>query len=430
MTDHPTLTSVGSPPLADGGRLAQSEGGRRHTVQKFAAFIAHLFNGSDLEDEIVVLNYGEIYQKLTRLLEANPSYRDDVAGGRFCRADAWDEANALTNFYFDRILDRPLGINRGKTSSVTFDLLLAMLQRCASEAVAGAKLERRGDAADDGGGNVTSLDPDVRELSASIAALLARPADSDASAAYDEAPTLRLQNHTAALPRTLSMWQAATSAPRRVRQLKQGPEFLGFCSKMINAVETANRPCLELLNVGLCPGDWLDEVPLNQLRAIGRLVRRVLNQSEEEVILAKASPEMWQQAWNQEQVPRFDTLEAFLASPMAQALTGKSTAKVFVNELPDDDILEQDGEDADPESQMLSSPDEFSRLLRLAREANAIDEREEQVMIALFAGEDLATLADHPEYSGMIGKQQRTVERFITELQDRLLNFARRQQPA
>jgi hypothetical protein len=428
MNDQPTLTVVSSTSAPDGGGSTSVDGSRRHTVQKFAAFIAHLFNGSDQDSDIVVLNYGEIYQKLTRLLEVNASYRNDVAGGRYCNADAWGEANALTNFYFDRILDRPLGINRGKKSSVTFDLLVSMLQRCASEAVSCAELKPHLDG--DGGGNVTSMDPDVRELISNVGALLARPHgdETDATTAYDDPPTLKLNSHALPLPQTLSMWQAATAAPRRVRQLQKGPEFLGFCSKMINAVETANRPCLELLNVGLCPGDWLDEVPLNQLRAIGRLVRHVLNQSEDEVSLAEASPDMWQLAWDNEPVPRFDTVEAFLASPMAQALTGKTTAMVFENELPEDDLLEQDGEDADPESQMLSSPDEFARLLALARGAGVIDEREENVMIALFQGEDLATLSDHPEYASMIGKQQRKVERFITELQEKLLEFARRQQ--
>lgn len=426
MNDQPTLTIVGSTASPGEAGDGQNEGRRRHTVQKFAAFIAHLFNGSDEDADIIVLNYGDIYQKLTRLLEVKAAYRDDVAGGRYCRAEAWSEANALTNFYFDRILDRPLGINKGKTSSVTFDLLLSMMQRSASETVACAQLESNG--GDGAGSGVTSLDPDVRELMSNLAGLLAQPCDHDLASAYADPPALSLGAHAITLPRTLSLWQAATAAPRRVRQLPQGPEFLAFCSKMINAVETANRPCLELLNVGLCPGDWLDEVPLNQLRAIGRLVRHVLNQSDEEVSLAQATEAMWQAAWTAEPVPRFDTVEDFLASPMAQALTGKTTANVFVSELPDDDILEQDGAPADPEAQMLSGADEFIRLLSVARKANVIEEREEQVMLALYRGEDLATLSEHPEYSVMIGKQQRKVERFIEELQERLLEFAQRQQ--
>ncbi len=425
MNDQPTLTVVSSTDAPAESGAVPNEGRRRHTVQKFAAFVAHLFNGSDEDGEIVVLNYGDIYQKLTRLLEVNVSYRDDVAGGRYCRGEAWTEANALTNFYFDRILDRPLGINKGKASSVTFDLLLSMIQRCASEAVAGARLERQRDTS---GTAVTSLDPDVRELMSNVGGLLAGTHNPELKASHDEPPTMVLGAHAVALPRTLSLWQAATAAPRRVRQLPQGPEFLAFCSKMINAVETANRPCLELLNVGLCPGDWLDEVPLNQLRAIGRLVRHVLNQSEQEVALAQASDDMWQAAWNAEPVPRFDSVGDFLASPMAQALTGRTTANVFVSDLPEDDVLEQDGEPSDPEAQMLSSADEFTRLLSVAREANVIEEREEQVMLALYRGEDLATLSDHPEYSSMIGKQQRKVERFITDLQERLLDFSQRQQ--
>ena len=425
MNDQPTLTVVGSNEAPTDAGAAWHHGRRRHTVQKFAAFVAHLFNGSDEDGGTVVLNYGDIYYKLTGLLETNASYRDDIAGGRHCRGEAWSEANALTNFYFDRILDRPLGINRGKASSVTFDLLLTMVQRCASQAVAGAQLGKHGG---DSGNIATPLDPDLRELLSNIGGLLAQPRNPDLNVAYDEPPTLSLGAQAVALPRTLSLWQAATAAPRRVRQLPQGPEFLAFCSKMINALETANRPCLELLNVGLCPGDWLDEVPLNQLRAIGRLVRHVLNQSDEEVTLAHAGDDMWRAAWAAEPVPRFDGVEAFLASPMAQALTGKTAANVFVGELPEDDILEQDGAPIDPEAQMLSSADEFTALLSVARKANVIEAREERVMLALYEGQDLATLADHPEYSGMIGKQQRKVERFITELQERLLDFAQRQQ--
>ena len=425
MSDQPTLTVVDAASAKDHGGASQVEGSRRHTVQKFAAFIAHLFNGSDRNDDILVLNYGEIYQKLTRLLEVNAAYRDDVAGGRFCSTETWSEANALTNFYFDRILDRPLGINRGKTSSVTFDLLLAMLQRCASDAVADARLEppRGGDT---NGGNVTSLDPDVRELISNVGSLLAQPPDPGLAAAYDVPPTLMMSAYSLPLPQTLSVWQAATAAPRRVKQLKQGPEFLRFCSKMINAVETANRPCLELLNIGLCPGDWLDEVPLNQLRAIGRLVRRVLNHSDDKVTLADISDDIWRAAWDEEKVPRFDTVEAFLASPVAQALTGRATSMVITGELPSDDVLEHSGGEPSPEDDVISGAEEFARMLALARDANVIDESEQKIMLALYQGETLTTLADHPEYSGMIGKQQRKVERFISELQERLLDFARR----
>lgn len=427
MNDQPTLSPAGAESPDKQRKPAAADRSRRHTVQKFAAFLAHLFNGSDQDEDVVVLNYGDIFQRVTRLLEANPTYHNEVAGARYCMAEGWDEANVLTSFYFDRIIDRPLGINRGKRSSVTFDLLLSMLQRCASEAVAVACLERE-ESNTAAGGNVTPFDPDMRELLTNMGALLAHAAPR--SGAYDDPPVLRLGGQGAELPQTLSVWQAATAAPRRIRRLEQGPVFLEFCSRVINAVETANRPSLELLNIGLCPGDWLDEVPLNQLRAIGRLIRRVLNHQEGDVRLAEVAPNVWAQAWAEEPVPKFDSVEDFLASPMAQALTGRATAVVIAGELPEDDLLEQDGEASDPEQHVLCGAEEFARLLALAREANVIEQREAAFMRALFEGEPLAALAEHPEYKDMIGKQQRKVDRFVAGLQDRLLEFAGRQHSA
>lgn len=408
-------------PAAAAPRKVPRTGSRRQAVKRFGAYVAHLLNGSGSAAEVVLLNYGTLYVEILASLARNARFRTQIVGAE---AGGKEEADAAASFYFDRVLDRALGINPGKRSSVVFDLLLAGVRRSPAVGLAEARLVALTPATGDAEAAAVPFDPELREFSANVRALTARRRGAsdhtrDPASAHDrhsDPPAIEARGHRIALPPALSVWDAVSTPPRRLRKLTAGPVFLGFCSKVIGAVESAHRPYLELLNLGLRPADWLDRLPVNQVRAIGALTKAAREGSE----VRTPSIERWRQAWALHPVPHFRSVEEFLASPVGRAIVGSSPPIRSV------ELEEELHPDAAQEDEVeLCDGAEFSKLLAMAQRDRAIDALEQEVMQRLYEGESLAELCRRAEFGARIGRQRRKLEAFVEDLEQRLLAYAR-----
>lgn len=385
---------------------------RRTHVQLFAARLAHILNASDAPASRVLLNYGLVYDEVIKLLARQPQIRDDVVGlPQFPEPGDPDEAAEV---YFERVVNRPLGIQPGKTSSAVFDLLAALLRRGASNAAGTAEIVvgRTGGPAADGG---EPLDRWMRHIQAEIAKRHGRqPGPEDA---VDAQPYLRIGAVVIGLPVRLSIWDSILVSPPLIAPIRDRERFLSFCARVINAVETANRHYFELLNLGLYPPDWLDEVSVNQARAVGRLCRRAQAISGKprysDIPVAD-----WRAAWEDEKVPRCASVEAFLESVLGRALTGPAPGRVAAVDggMLADTAWSEDAEILDAAA--------FARMLDRCRENGVIDAYETGLMERLFEGETIETLRADPEFQRRVGKQGAKIDRFIAELTARLVDFA------
>src|SRR5579863_5817456 len=90
----------------------------RDIVAYFAGHLANLANGNDAladDEEFVVVKPFHLYERVRRLLTGNRRYSDGLLG-------VWaypppDGAEEAAEFYFDRVLDRPIAARRGEPTS-------------------------------------------------------------------------------------------------------------------------------------------------------------------------------------------------------------------------------------------------------------------------------------------------------------------------
>ena len=182
----------------------------RDIVAYFAGHLANLANGNDTlgdGDEIVVVKPFHLYERVRRLLTVNKRYSEGLVGvWAYPPPDGVEEA---AEFYFDRVLDRPIAARRDEPTSA--DNLAALIATRAAGPIA----------------------PPPR----------------------DEA---------------LSTWKALVGGPARRRRFRETSELFELSNRILKCLDAANRPYAETLRLGLCPKEWLvgdDAAGVNTLKA-------------------------------------------------------------------------------------------------------------------------------------------------------------------
>lgn len=278
-------------------------------VDRLAAHLAHLLNDADAEH--IWLEPGVIYARLMQVLATRYA-----ATLLFQPSYAWRmSADEAADRYFDSTICRKLKLSGKAPWSVAHRLYLALVRRLPAEGWQAAELVRcpvptgvppslATQAL------ATRLDKVGRGISAGNAAQQIRDRDGPL--------WIRAGDLWLALPEEMSLWDALLAIPPRLRALPAGEPFNAFCSVMIDALRTANRPVQELLALGhgLCPFDWLDAVSTSQVRSL----RRFLATLPGSPCLADLSTQAITLHWQQQPVAGFRHADQFLASELCQAL--------------------------------------------------------------------------------------------------------------
>jgi hypothetical protein len=159
---------------------------------------------------------------------------------------------------------------------------------------------------------------------------------------------LTLSGHRFEVAEEMSVWDAIGCAPSPLKPLGEG-EFLAFSQRVIQAVETANRPYGILVSLGLRPdSDWeglsinTAKRALTFLNALGA---------------HKHSVKAWEAAWVEHTVPGFDSAREFYNSELGAVL----------RRVPPDD----DGEGEEPK---LLERIEYRQMVERARAEGVIDQ--------------------------------------------------------
>jgi len=359
-------------------------------VARLAAHLAPLLNDTDAEH--LWLEPGLIYARMMQVLATRyassllfqPSY-----GWRMSADEAADR-------YFDSTICRKLKLSGKAPWSVAHRVYLALVRRLPAEGWQSAELVRcpepLGMLASPATQALTlRLDKVGREISAGNAARQIRDRDGPL--------WIRAGELWLALPEEMSIWDALLAVPPRLRTLSAGESFNAFCSVMIDALRTANRPVQELLALGhgLCPFDWLDAVSTSQVRSL----RRFLASLPDATTLADLSAEAITQHWQQQPVAGFRDAAQFLASELCQALRAP---RLRGQRLPDSpslggtDLLE-DGEETGAE---LMNAEAWEQALagRVAQEQ--LTPTEAAMLQAIHAGTRLDALKQNPDYAEVL----------------------------
>ncbi len=161
--------------------MAEGVKGGRDLVAQYAGHLANLLNGNDhlpASAPTVDIRAFQLYDRVARGLSGNKRYVDGLVG-------LWaypppPDAEQAAEFYFDAVLDRPIGRRPGKPSSA--DNLRAYLQ---AVAVGPAAVAGDGD---------------------------------------------------------LSTWKAMVDGPTRIRRFLEKPALFELSNRILKCLDAANRP--------------------------------------------------------------------------------------------------------------------------------------------------------------------------------------------
>ena len=151
---------------------------------------------------------------MRRLLIVNRRYSEGLVGvWAYPPPDGVEEA---ADFYFDRVLDRPIAARRDEPTSAD-----------------------------------------------NLAALVASRA---------AGPTPRRRASEGAL----STWKALVGGASQLRRFKETSELFELSNRILKCLDAANRPYAETLRLGLCPKEWLvgdDAVGVNTLKSANAFLK-------------------------------------------------------------------------------------------------------------------------------------------------------------
>lgn len=353
-----------------------------HPIDRFAAHLAHSLNSES--DAEVRIEPGRLYAVLTETL-AGPCYRRALL---YQPSYAWrmDPEEAASR-YFEATLARRLWLSGQVDRSAAHQLYEALCRRGVETEWASAKLSREQESA--------SVDPQGVQFLASqafrvVAERLRRlpevisPGNAAATILSRHGPLHLISGPSRArVADEFSTWDAVCCAPERLAVLPSGEPFNRFCSRVIDALRTANRPVQELLGLNrrLCPFDWLQSMPVNQVRGLRRFLAQLPEQAPD-------VPEAWAAAWSRAPVPGFADACTLWRSPIGQALREQGRAPRFV----ESDVLADEPGDAPHE---VLDRHSFAEELQALANAGAVEPREQDLLLALYDGGGLSeALAD------------------------------------
>ena len=349
--------------------MAGGAKGGRDLVAQYAGHLANLLNGNDHLPEtapIVEIRAFGLYEKVQRGLSMNRRYVDGLVG-------LWaypppPDAESAADFYFDAVLDRPIGRRPGKPSSA--DNLRAYLARQAAGPAA------------------------VTETT------------------------------------DLSTWKAMTGGPGRIRRFLDKPALFELSNLILKCLDAANRPYAEVLRLGLCPREWLtgdEEVGVNTLKSANSFLKALRVAMKEEVGRRPTAEEL-ETAFAAAPVPGSASGAEFGRTALGTAILTRVAGQDITRFVAFEDVeavigaMETDDEDVD-----LIAADEALPLIDRAVAAGAIEPDERALLAAILNGRPLAEAMRSD-----LGLRRRLKTRFdgdlsayVTDLSARVAAFVR-----
>ena len=389
-----------------------------------AAYLADLLNPPATTADAEVLRPGFLYAMTTGFLA-----RRYMANGLLYQpAYAWRMGpEEAAEAYVRATLERVLRLTGRTGHSVAHLLLLALVQRGPEDFWPATELQRRhnSDSADADG--VAAFVPRAfSALAKALSQLPKRPEPGSAALKIKSrdgalwlscilAPTGSQQPTRLEVADEISLWTAIdigvwdpqASRPRRLRELAPGPEFNAFCAVLINALRTANRPVQEVLGLGrgLCPFDWVAEIPINQLRVMRKFLGALPAKGGDTIVA-------WEAAFAQHPVPGHATAQVLWESPIGQALRRV--------EAPIDAAFGDEGDDDDVTASFIDDPAAFDDALQKISDAADLSPAELRFLRLLYLGVPIADALDRTGLSSAIADTETGLADFVCDLQARI----------
>ena len=384
-----------------------------HPIDRFAAHVAHSLNSETAAE--VRVEPGRLYAGLTATL----------AGARYLNAllyqpsYAWrmDPEEAASR-YFDATLARRLWLSGRAERSAAHHLYEALCQRGIEPEWAAAELRRESVPATP---RAESVQPLVSRAFRAVAGRLRGLPDTISPG--NAAGTIRARSGPlhlfvgaarAPVAEEFSAWDAVCCAPERMRTLPAGEAFNRFCGRVIDALRTANRPVQELLGLrrGLCPFDWLETLPVNQVRGLRRFLAALPDSAAD-------TRDAWAEAWTRAPVPGYADVAVLWRSPIGEALREHGQAPRFV----DTDALADEIADEPP---AVLDRHGFAEELRALVADGVIDARERSLLLALYDGAALAEALAESHLDRELRDRGLSHADYATELNRRIQAWRRR----
>jgi hypothetical protein len=306
--------------------------GGRDVVAYFAGHLANLVNGNDSLTEretSVAIKPFSLYEKVRRALVGNRRYCDILVG-----VWAYPPPNSVedaADFYFDNVLDRPIGSRGDEPSSA--DNLARLIS---SRAVGPFPARGHG---------------------------------------------------------PLSIWKALVGGATTLRRFSEQKELFELSNRILKCLDAANRPYAEVLRLGLCPKEWLageDAIGVNTLKAANALLKALKNQMRG-VFGRRPTQAELDAAFALAPVPGFKDAKSFVATIFGSAILTRLAGhdETFLTsfdtvEATLDARLEVEGEEP------LMEAEEAAPYLEAAMAAGAIDGEEKRLLVAIMGGRSLA----------------------------------------
>ena len=311
---------------------ASAPKGGRDIVAYFAGHLANLVNGNDSlsdDDEIVAIKPFSLYERVHRSLVSNRKYCDVLVG-----AWAYPPPNTpeeAADFYFDNVLDRPIGARGGSASSA--DNLAALV---GSHAIGPRAVRAAGG--------------------------------------------------------PLSTWKALMVGEPKMRRFSDKRDLFELSNRILKCLDAANRPYAEVLRLGLCPKEWLvgdDAVGVNTLKAANAFLKILKAEMGE----FGRRPELSEMdvAFFSAPIPGYKDAKSFSASLLGSAILTRLAGQdqTFLLSF---DVMEATQSEAlaDEPAEPLMNAEEAAPFLEGAVAAGAIDAQEMTLLASIMAGRSLA----------------------------------------
>jgi hypothetical protein len=339
----------------------------RDIVAYFAGYLANLVNGNDSlgESEATVsIKPFSLFEKVHRALVANRKYSEVLVG-------VWaypppNTAEDAADFYFDNVIDRPIG-SRGEGPSSAENLANLIGSRAVGPS-------------------------------------------------------------SARKPETLSIWKALVGGATTLQRFAEKKDLFELSNRILKCLDAANRPYAEVLRLGLCPKEWLvgdNAVGVNTLKGANAYLKalkaemkgafgRRPSQSEQEAAFALAP------------VPGFKDVRAFattlLGSAILTRLAGQDETFLSSFEAVEATIGDQIEAESD---EPLMDAEEAAPFLEIAVKAGAIEAEEKRLLVAIMAGRSLAEVMGSNLYLRRRLKLNfdNDLEAYINDLSSRTARF-------
>jgi hypothetical protein len=302
----------------------------RDILGVFAARLVRILN----DDRVLIP--AELHKDIIAELSEKKKYRDKLVAAHLLKGMHHDDA---ARYYFEMVFERRLRLARSEHRHKGHELFIALCRRGIDARWQAAELVRSTDPL--AGVDADNPPRDFKEVLERMRIVCRTHGDiSKGNPAFSTRDRhgplfLKLAGAAMELPEELSIWQAISCGPRKLRVLpERGKEYDEFCSLMIRALETANRPYGSLVGLWLSPKEW-PEINVNTAKEISRFLSTVRDLAHS----TRSDPtgiEVWDMAWGGT-VPGYLTARDFHYSEIGRELCRSGVLRQPIPpQLPDD----------------------------------------------------------------------------------------------